>query len=259
MRKRTYAILAAVAATIAGLVTWSQIDPANGRAPSVRVVAAYPHDHNAFTQGLVAYEGMLLEGTGQYGRSSLRRVEIRTGRVERLLALGNAYFGEGIAVLGDRVYQLTWQNRIGFVYDAKTFALQHTFRYDWEGWGLTTDGNRLILSDGSATLRFLDPETFAVERQIEVREHDLPVVRLNELEYVDDEIWANVWYDDRIVRISPASGEVLGWVDLSTLYPRAQRGTDEVLNGIAYDVATGHVFVTGKNWPQLFEIEVVGL
>jgi glutamine cyclotransferase len=254
------AIAAALAAAAAVVAISTQVDTADGRgAPNVEVVAAYPHDENAFTQGLVVHAGRLLEGTGQYGSSTLRRVELETGRVERLVPLGNAYFGEGITVLDGRVYQLTWHNGIAFVYDAETFALERTLSYAGEGWGLTTDGSRLILSDGSAALRFLEPGTFAVAKQITVRDNGLPIERLNELEYVDGEIWANVWYDDRIVRISPESGEVLGWIDLSSLYSSSERSRDDVLNGIAYDAEAGRLFVTGKNWPQLFEIEVSGL
>jgi len=255
--------LALAAVSLAGIAAFaisSHIETADGRGtPTVDVIAAYPHDRNAFTQGLVVHDGRLLEGTGQYGSSSLRRVNIASGRVEQLVPLGSTYFGEGIAVLDGRIFQLTWQNGVAFVYDAETFALERTIRYDGEGWGLTTDGEFLILSDGSASLSFLDPETFGVERQVTVRENGQPVVRLNELEYIDGEIWANVWYDDRIVRISPSSGEVLGRIDLSRLYPASGRARDDVLNGIAYDADTGRLFVTGKNWPQLFEIEVGGL
>jgi glutamine cyclotransferase len=258
--KLKFVLAAAAVAGIAAIAIWSQIDTAAGRgAPTVKVIAAHPHDRNAFTQGLVVHEGQMLEGTGQYGSSSLRRVDIATGRVEELVPLPSAYFGEGITVLDGRIYQLTWQNGVAFIYDAETLALERTARYDGEGWGLTTDGMRLILSDGSASLSFLEPETFGVERQVTVRENGQPITRLNELEYIDGEIWANVWYDDRIVRIAPSSGEVLGWIDLSRLYPSPGRARDDVLNGIAYDADSGRLFVTGKNWPQLFEIEVGGL
>ena len=155
------------------------------------------------------------------------------------------------------MYQLTWQNGVVVVYDLETFEVERTMQYDGEGWGLTHDGRQLIMSDGSATIRFRDPQTFAVAREIEVRNDGVPVARLNELEYVDGEIWANIWYDDRIARISPADGEVLGFIDLGTLYPQSARGSEAVLNGIAYDAAAKRLFVTGKNWPQLYEIEVV--
>lgn len=257
MRKRNLIVLSSAVALLAALVAWTFVADLNARAVrTVSVVATYPHDSSAFTQGLVVYDGKFLESTGQYGASSLRRVDIETGRVERLQPLDAAYFGEGIAVLRDRVYQLTWQNGVGFVYDAKTFALERTVRYTGEGWGLTTDGTNLILSDGSSVLRFLDPESLSVVRQVTVTDAGIPLVRINELEHIEGEIWANIWYQDRIARIAPDSGEVVGWIDLSALYPRAGRPTDNVLNGIAYDAATERLFVTGKYWPQLFELEI---
>jgi glutamine cyclotransferase len=251
-------IAVAAVAIAAGLTAWAQL--ATERGPqlwSFDVVAAYPHDPAAFTQGLAIDAGAMYEGTGQYGASSLRRVDVATGRVEKLRALGPRYFGEGIAVLGERIYQLTWQNQVAIVYDRETFDLLETFSYAGEGWGLTHDGTHLILSDGSATLRFYDPQTFAIVRSIEVRDGGRPISQLNELEYVDGEIWSNIWHDDRIVRISPADGAVLGWIDLATLYPRAARGAEAVLNGIAYDADRDRLFVTGKYWPQLFEIKIV--
>jgi glutamine cyclotransferase len=241
-----------------GLAAWAQLEARRG--PEIwafEVVAAYPHDPSAFTQGLTVHEGVLYEGTGQYGASSVRRVDLATGRIERLRALDGRYFGEGIAILGGKLYQLTWQNGVGIVYDLQTFDVVETFRYNGEGWGLTQDGAHLIVSDGSPTLRYLDPATFTVVRELAVRDGDLPVERLNELEYVDGEIWANIWYEDRIARISPQSGAVLGWVDLAMLYPRSARGSEAVLNGIAYDAAAERLFVTGKNWPQLYEIRIV--
>jgi glutamine cyclotransferase len=260
MRKRSLVALSAAVAILAAFITWTFVGGAGSRAArTVNVIAAYPHDPRAFTQGLVVYGGKLLESTGQYGASSLRRVDIQTGRVEQISAIDATYFAEGIAVLDDRVYQLTWQNGVGFVYDAKTFAIERTVRYTGEGWGLTTDGTHLILSDGTSALRFLDPETLAVVRQLSVTDAGIPVVRINELEYIEGEIWANIWYQDRIARIAPDSGKVLGWIDLSALYPRAGRPNDDVLNGIAYDAAERRLFVTGKNWPQLFELEIQGL
>lgn len=248
----------ALAAVAIGWAAWAQL---HGRAlPEVagfKVVAVYPHDPNAFTQGLAIAGGQLYEGTGLYGQSSIRKVDLATGRVEKQRSINAAYFGEGIAILGNHLYELTWQHGIGIVYDLATFNQQRTFQYAGEGWGLTQDGKQLILSDGSAKIRFLDPETFAVVREIEVRDHGTPVVKLNELEYVEGEIWSNVWYDDRIARISPANGEVLGWIDLAALYPKSARNSEAVLNGIAYDAAAKRVFVTGKNWPQLYEIQIV--
>jgi glutamine cyclotransferase len=183
-------------------------------------------------------------------------VDVRTGRVQKVHPIDEKYFGEGITILDGKLYQLTWKSGLAFVYDLDSFNVRQTFRYPTEGWGLTHDGEQLILSDGSATLRFLDPATFATVREIAVHDGDKPVDRLNELEYVDGEIWSNVWYDDRIARISPQDGTVLGWIDLAPLYPQSARGGDAVLNGIAYDRDAKRLFVTGKNWPQLFEIEV---
>lgn len=224
-----------------------------------RVVNTFPHDPQAFSQGLVVAEGTLYEGTGQNGESSLREVDLATGRVLRFVPLANEYFGEGVTVLGDRIYQLTWKNRLGLIYDRKTFAPISSFRYTGEGWGLTTDGEQLILSDGTSVLRFLDPKTFDVTRRVDVRAGGQKLDKLNELEFINGEVWANIWYSDRIARISPKTGEVTGWVDLTTLYPARDRPSREhVLNGIAYDAQAKRLFVTGKLWPKLYEIEVVG-
>ncbi len=221
------------------------------------IVASYPHDTNAFTQGLVMHEGRLYEGTGQYGESTLREVALETGDVIRSSRLSRAYFGEGITIMGERVFQLTWQNGIGAVYNLDSFEILETFRYEGEGWGLTHDDTHLILSDGTATLRFLDPRNFEVVRTLEVTGPNGPVRRLNELEYVRGEIWANVWYEDIIVRIDPDSGAVSGIIDLSAIYPAGLRGREEVANGIAFDADAEKIYVTGKNWPQLYEIELV--
>jgi glutamine cyclotransferase len=223
------------------------------------VVASYPHDPQAFTQGLV-YLGnnVLLEGTGQPGRSSLRRVDLTTGNVLKRLNLPAPYFGEGIAVLRDRIYQLTWQHQKGFVYDLATFAPLREFTYTAEGWGLTTDGHSLILSDGSATIRFLNPETFAVTRTINVTLDGRPIPRLNELEFIDGEIVANIWQTHSLVRIEPTTGHVTAVIDLTGILPASERTpTTDVLNGIAYDPATKRLFVTGKNWPRLFEVKLL--
>lgn len=174
-----------------------------------------------------------------------------------MVSLDPAYFGEGITVLGERLYQLTWKNHVIVVYDVNTFDVLETVPYGGEGWGLTHDGTHLILSDGSATLRFLDPETMKVEREVTVYEEKEEVTRLNELEYIRGEIWANVWYQDRIVRISPVDGSVLGWIDLGSLSKRSKRSREDVLNGIAFDADSDRLFVTGKNWPTLYEIEVM--
>ncbi len=223
------------------------------------IVAAHPHDPQAFTQGLVSLgNGLLLEGTGLVGRSSLRRVELTTGRVLKRVNLPAPYFGEGVAVLRDRIYQLTWQHQKGFIYDLATLSPLGEFTYTGEGWGLTTDGTSLILSDGTDTIRYLDPETFRVTRTLAVTRSGQPVARLNELEFIDGQIFANLWQTHSIVRIDPATGRVTGMIDLTGLLPAADRRPDtDVLNGIAYDATTKRLFVTGKNWPRLFEIKLV--
>lgn len=224
-----------------------------------RVVATYPHSPEAFTQGLDFVDGVFYEGTGLNGQSSLRVVEIETGRVLRQRDLDASHFGEGIVVFGDRVYQITWQTGTCFVYDRETLEPVGSFSYAGEGWGLATDGERLIMSNGSDALTFRDPETFAATGQVLVRENGAPVTRLNELEVVGDEVWANVWQTDRIARIDPDTGCVKAWLDLAGLRQSlpADPAAIDVLNGIAWDDATGRLFVTGKLWPQLFEIEVV--
>jgi glutamine cyclotransferase len=222
------------------------------------VVQAYPHDPDAFTQGLVYHAGFLYEGTGLRGRSSLRRVTLETGQVIDTVTLEDQYFGEGIAILGDRLYQLTWQSNVGFIYDWQRLEQVGDFTYRTEGWGLTHDGTLLIMSDGTSNLYFLDPDTMHRVRQVTVRDGSGPVSRLNELEYVQGEIYANIWQQDWIVRIDPDDGTVLGWIDLSGLLSDEdrQQGVD-VLNGIAYDVGGNRLFVTGKLWPKLFEIVIV--
>ena len=227
-------------------------------ADGYRVVHVYPHDPNAFTQGLIYLDGHLYESTGLNGRSSLRMVDLTTGQVQQKVDLPQQYFGEGLAPWGSTLIQLTWQSHIAFVYDRFSFRQLRTISYPWEGWGLTEDGKSLILSDGSSTLRFLDPENFHLRREIKVTDHGKPVDKLNELEYIHGEIYANIWYSDRIARISPATGAVLGWIDLHGLLPASERtDPDAVLNGIAYDTARGRLFVTGKLWPKLFQIQVV--
>jgi glutamine cyclotransferase len=221
-----------------------------------QVVARYPHDSNAFTQGLIFHDGALYESTGRYGESSVRRVDLATGRVDRLQPVASDYFGEGLTLFEDRLYQLTWKSGTGFVYRLEDFRPVGTFSYAGEGWGLTQDGERLILSDGTATLRFLDPATFRVLDTVTVMDGDQAVIDLNELEYIDGEVWANVWYDERVVRIDPNDGHVLGWIDMSSIYPAAQRSSDAVVNGIAYDPESDRIFVTGKLWPAIFEIKL---
>jgi glutamine cyclotransferase len=231
-----------------------------GSAPVARyqVVNVYPHDPQAFTQGLVYLDGFLFEGTGLNGQSSIRKVRLETGEVVQIQKLDAQYFGEGIAIWGRSLAQLTWKGGVGFLYDRESFRRTGTFTYTGEGWGLAFDGTRLIMSDGSSTLRFLDPGTMKEAGRLVVRDGSTPVGSLNELEYVKGEILANVWQTDRIARISPKTGRVAGWIDLKGLLdPRdAARGVD-VLNGIAYDAAKDRLFVTGKLWPKLFEIRIV--
>ena len=225
---------------------------------SYRVVGSYPHDRSAWTQGLVFSDGLLLESTGLYGRSSLRKVGLATGEVIELKALPDEYFGEGIALFDHRIFQLTWQSRIGLVYDALSLESLGTFVYATEGWGLTHDGKRLIMSDGSATLRFLDPATFSPTGQLDVMDEKGPVVQLNELEYVRGLIYANVWQTDLIVMISPETGHVVGRANLAGLLTQGELGQGaDVLNGIAYEPGAGRLFVTGKLWPKVFEVELV--
>jgi len=222
------------------------------------LVATYPHDPAAFTQGLVFADGQLFESTGLNGESSLRRVEISTGKVLQQIKVPDEYFAEGLALVGDELLQLTWQHQRGFVYDRKTFARKRTFSYKNEGWGIAYDAaGGLVMSDGSDALTFLDAKTQAAVRTIRVRDAGQAVSQLNELEWVDGEIWANVWMTDRIARISPVTGEVKAWIDLASLWPRRQRTPPaDVMNGIAYDKATRRIFVTGKKWPRLYQIAV---
>jgi glutamine cyclotransferase len=221
-------------------------------------VAEYPHDPEAFTQGLVFARGELYEGTGLWGRSTLRRVDLESGMVQQSHSLPSRFFGEGITVMGDRIIQLTWQSRIGFVYDRESFQQVAQFAYETEGWGLTHDGQYLIMSDGSPTLYFLDPQTFEEVSRLPVYDHDGAVTRLNELEYIDGEIYANVWYSDRVARIDPHTGQVCAWVNLEGLLDAADLEQPvDVLNGIAYDASHNRFLVTGKLWPKLFHIEVL--
>jgi glutaminyl-peptide cyclotransferase len=222
------------------------------------IVNQFPHDPEAFTQGLVYENGWLYESTGLYGRSSLRRVDLETGRVEQLYQLPDEYFGEGITIWQDRIIQLTWREGTGFIYDKETFELRDSFSYDTEGWGLTHDGQWLIMSDGSATLYFRDPETLAeIGRVTVIDQWGQPVRRLNELAYIEGEVYANVWQTDRIARIDPETGYVTGWIDLTGLLRGIPlTGPVDVLNGVTYDAENGRLFVTGKWWPVLFEIEL---
>lgn len=251
---------ALVAGLLGGFLAWSAATAAaQAIAPRVAhvVVGSYPHDPQAFTQGLVWHDGGFYESTGGYGRSTLRRVEFPSGRVLRRIDLPRELFGEGLAMVRDRLVQLTWREGRGLIYDRQSFRLVREFRYATEGWGLTWDGTHLVMSDGSDVLTFLDPERLAPIRRLPVTWDGHPVRNLNELEAVEGEIWANVWYRDVVVRIDPRSGQVSSYLDLGGLLAPGERpGRDAVLNGIAYDPAGRRVFVVGKLWPRLFEIRV---
>jgi len=241
-----------------GIAVW-----ASGRTNPVvvydyRVVAVYPHDPGAYCQGLVFEDGQLYEGTGRYGESTLRRVDLKTGTVQQQADLEPRIFGEGIMIWDDRIIQLSWRENVALIYDKATFQRLGQFRYSGEGWGITHDGEHWIVSDGSPTLKFLDPSTQQVVRRVTVRDGSRRIRHLNELEFVDGEVWANIWYQDYLVRIAPDTGQVVGYIDLSDLWPRSRRPSREaVMNGIAFDKETGHLLVTGKNWSNLYELELI--
>ncbi len=221
------------------------------------LVTEHPHDPGAFTQGLQWFDGRLFESTGQVGTSGIREVDLKSGRVIRSRELAPPHFGEGIVILGEKLYQLTWETNKAFVYDWKTFTPTGEFTYEGEGWGLTTDGTSLIMSNGSPILAWRDPKTFAVQKSLEVTDNGTPVKALNELEWVKGEIWANVWQSEQIARIDPATGKVTGWIDLTGILSTLDRtGKEDVMNGIAYDADGDRYFVTGKLWSKLFEIRL---
>ena len=226
---------------------------------TVEIVNRYPHDSRAFTQGLIFETAhTLLESTGMNGQSSLRRTDLKTGRVLQKTDLPQRYFGEGLARLNGKLYQLTWKDHKGFIYDATTLQRTGEFPYTGEGWGLTTDGTSLILSDGSNELRFLDPVTYAITRTIRASYQGKPVDHLNELEYIDGEIYANLWGADLIARLDPTTGQSTGVIDCTNLFPPAQRATPEqVLNGIAWHPETNRLLITGKWWPEVFEVKLI--
>ena len=233
---------------------------AGGAAPQLQwqVLGAFPHDTGAFTEGLLWHDGKLYESTGLEGQSSLRRVDLQSGTVEKKLNLPSNLFGEGLAWVGDKFYQLTWQSKLGFVYDAN-FKPIGKFSYTDEGWGLTTDGTALIQSDGTDTLTWRNPQNFAATKRLKVTWDGQPQTNINELEWINGKVWANIWQQDKIIIINPTTGKVESYLDLSTVIPDAERGGQEnVLNGIAYDAANGRLFVTGKNWPKLFWLKVQG-
>ena len=222
------------------------------------VVRSWPHDTHAFTQGLVFYQGALYESTGHYGASTLRQVELNTGKVLKKVDVDERYFAEGMTIAQGKLFQLTWMGHKGFIYDLKSFERLGEFAYEGEGWGLTSDTDgHLVLSDGTSQIRFLDASNFHLIRSINVSDGGLPLMQINELEYIKGEIFANVWKTDRIARIDPQNGKILGWIDLAGLRPReAEVNSEDVLNGIAYDEKDDRLFVTGKRWPTIFEIRL---
>jgi glutaminyl-peptide cyclotransferase len=224
---------------------------------SYKIVNTYPHDSNAFTQGLVWENGFLYEGTGLEGHSSLRKVDLTSGKPQQQYNLPDRYFGEGIAIFNDTIVQLTYKSGVGFVYDKETFNLLRQFSYKTEGWGLTNNDKELIMSDGTDTLYFLNPKNFHTIGQLKVKDKGRPVRMINELEYVDDNIYANIWQTDTIIIISPLNGQVIGQIDLTGLLSKEQHQGADVLNGIAYDAQNKRLFVTGKFWPSLFEIKII--
>ncbi|MEN6331524.1 MAG: glutaminyl-peptide cyclotransferase [Smithella sp.] len=232
----------------------------NTKAPisKINVSNIFPHDPESFTQGLVYHRGYLYESTGLNGNSALKKVELNSGKVIKKFELGKEYFGEGMAIFDKKIYQLTWLNQTGFIYDLSSFKKTGRFSYQGEGWGLTSDGKSLIMSNGTPVITFSNPKTFKVIRRIQVRDGKMPVKYLNELEFIRGEIWANVFTTDVIARISPQTGKVLGWIDLSSLQDLLPpSGRRDVLNGIAYDPEGDRIFVTGKLWPRIFEIKVI--
>jgi glutaminyl-peptide cyclotransferase len=251
-------ITVALALPCAGQSAGHLKSSASPREYTYKIVHVFPHDSYAFTQGLVYHNGALYEGTGLQGRSSLRKVRLETGEVLRRVDLAPMFFGEGIAILETRVFQLTWQTHTGFVYALNDFRELRRFSYPGEGWGLTTDGRDLYMSDGTAEIRVLDGRTLAEKRRLKVHDGNTTITQLNELEFVKGEIFANVWQTDRIARISPQSGRVVGWINLDGLLSPALRpDSNAVLNGIAYDPQGKRLFVTGKLWPSIFEIQLV--
>lgn len=259
--RRVLLVATAIAAATGAALLFFQFSSRRSSPPVYRceVLATYPHAPDAFTQGLVFDEGVFYESTGGYGQSSLRRVAVETGEVIQRIELDERHFGEGIALVGDEIYQVTWRSRIGFVYDKQTFEKLREFKYVGEGWGLTYDGRHLVMSDGSDVLRFLDPQTLREARRLRITSGGRRLSQLNELEYADGFIYANLWHMDYIVKISPESGRVVAWFDLRGLLPPELRPDREaVLNGIAHDPETGRFFVTGKNWPRLFAVRFPG-
>ena len=262
MKKRNLAILIVTVALVASAVilVWLNGKPVETAHVNYtyEVVKVYPHDEHAFTQGLVIESGVLYESTGRYGESTLRRVNLDTGEVLQMYSLPYQFFGEGITVVNDKIIQLTWLRETGFVYARDSFEKLQEFEYTTEGWGITYDGTRLIMSDGTSTLYFLDPVTFAKVGQVEVHD-DEPVTSLNELEYINGEVYANIWEEDKIAVINPDNGQITAWIDLTGIYNQEITDPNSVLNGIAYDAEGDRLFVTGKLWSQLFQINLIAV
>lgn len=255
-KPRVYLSSVVIAAGALGLVSGAAV--AQEKTYSYEVVNKFPHDIEAFTQGLVFRGGKLYEGTGKKGKSTLSRIDLETGTVEKTTPLSSRHFGEGIEVVGDKIYQLTWQSNIVFVYDKESFEQLDSHYNPTEGWGVTFDGSSLIISDGSPILYFYDPITFQPRRRVQVMYSDTAVPNLNELEFINGEVWANVWQTDYIVRINPETGRVNSLVDLSGLSEQTTQGSNEaLLNGIAWDADGQRLLVTGKHWSDIFEIELV--
>jgi glutaminyl-peptide cyclotransferase len=254
---RTASLCALAAMLTAGLLAVRAQTTPSTPVYGYQVVRVYPHDPEAFTQGLEYRGSFLYEGTGLNGRSSIRKVELETGRVLQEIRLGSQYFGEGVTLIGDHLLELTWQSMRGFLYDLKSFRLIRSFDYPGEGWGLTNDGQQIYMSDGTSEIRVWHPSTLQELRRINVHDGSRPIDSLNELEYVRGEIYANVWQTDRIARIAPSDGHVTGWIELSGMLSPEEQSTTDVLNGIAYDSIGDRLFVTGKLWPKLFEIRLV--
>jgi glutaminyl-peptide cyclotransferase len=230
------------------------VDSAKPTLYTYQIIKTHPHDTSAFTEGLVFDEGVLYESIGEYGSSSLRQVNLEDGVVQQEVLLPKQYFGEGLTAVNDSLVQLTWQNKIGFIYNKETFSLIGNFSYSSEGWGLTFNGNDLIMSDGTSKLTFLDPVTFQIVGQVNVQDGNTSITNINELEYVNGDVYANIWMQQKIVIINPQTGTVKGWIDLTEIYQ--PNNLDDVLNGIAYDSQTNRLLITGKDWPNLYEITI---
>jgi glutaminyl-peptide cyclotransferase len=259
MFRKSWWLVLPVIVVVAAVLTYRQEDAAEGSESlglmeTAQRLASFPHRNSDFCQGLAIEDGIVYESTGQYGSSSLKKYELETGRVLQQVNLDARYFGEGLTIFGDRVYQLTWKERTCIVYDKATLKPLGQLPYVGQGWGLTDDGQQLYLSDGSSVIQVLDPENMKLKRKINVSYGRRRQANLNELEFIKGELWACIWYEDRIARIDPETGNIKGWLDCSRLYPASQRPREHVLNGIAYDASTDRLFVTGKNWPKLFEI-----